>query len=292
MMIGLGVGIDYALFILARHRQNLESGMPVPEAIGRANATAGLSVLFAGITVVLAIAGLQVSGIPMMTMMGWASAIMVAITMLAAVTLLPALLGIAGQAGQQPAGAVHQAEAGLQPAVEVGPLGGQGRRQAGALRRGRRGRARGAGDPGRSSMQLGFPDAGNDGTDTTTRKAYDLMADKYGPGVNGPLSVVVETNGSPDAAAVIADLTQGHRCRQGRRLGRRSPSSREKKDLAIISVTPTTAPQDAETSDLLERLRDGRRPRSRRRQRRSRSSVTGCTAMVEDISSRLQQRMP
>ena len=97
MMMGLGVGIDYALFILARHRQNLESGMPVPEAIGRANATAGLSVLFAGITVVLAIAGLQVSGIPMMTMMGWASAIMVAITMLAAVTLLPALLGLAGK---------------------------------------------------------------------------------------------------------------------------------------------------------------------------------------------------
>ena len=94
IMIGLGVGIDYALFILARHRQNLESGMPVPEAIGRANATAGLSVLFAGTTVVLAIAGLQVSGIPMMTMMGWASAIMVAISMLAAVTLLPALLGI------------------------------------------------------------------------------------------------------------------------------------------------------------------------------------------------------
>ena len=77
MMLGLGVGIDYALFILARHRQHLEEGMPVPEAIGRANATAGLSVLFAGITVVVAIAGLQVSGIPMMTMMGWASALMV-----------------------------------------------------------------------------------------------------------------------------------------------------------------------------------------------------------------------
>ena len=90
MMMGLGVGIDYALFILARHRQNIESGTPVPEAIGNANATAGLSVLFAGSTVVLAIAGLQVSGIPMMTMMGWASAVMVAITMLAAVTLLPA----------------------------------------------------------------------------------------------------------------------------------------------------------------------------------------------------------
>ena len=77
LMIGLGVGIDYALFILARHRQNLDSGMSVPVAVGRANATAGLSVLFAGATVVLAIAGLQVSGISMMTTMGWASAVMV-----------------------------------------------------------------------------------------------------------------------------------------------------------------------------------------------------------------------
>ena len=97
LMIGLGVGIDYALFILARHRQNLDSGMSVPVAVGRANATAGLSVLFAGATVVLAIAGLQVSGISMMTTMGWASAIMVLVTMLAAITLLPALLGIAGR---------------------------------------------------------------------------------------------------------------------------------------------------------------------------------------------------
>ena len=70
MMLGLGVGIDYALFILARHRQNLASGQSVPVAIGRANATAGLSVLFAGVTVIVAIAGLKVSGIPMMAMMG------------------------------------------------------------------------------------------------------------------------------------------------------------------------------------------------------------------------------
>ena len=96
-MIGLGVGIDYALFILSRHRQNIADGMPVPVAVGRANATAGLSVLFAGLTVIVAIVGLQVSGIPMMTSMGWATAVMVAITMLAAITLLPALLGIAGR---------------------------------------------------------------------------------------------------------------------------------------------------------------------------------------------------
>src|SRR5262245_58417297 len=94
MMLGLGVGIDYALFILSRHRQNLESGQPLPVAIGRANATAGLSVLFAGVTVIVAIVGLKVSGIPMMTMMGYGSAIMVAVVMLASITLLPAMLGL------------------------------------------------------------------------------------------------------------------------------------------------------------------------------------------------------
>ena len=96
MMMGLGVGIDYALFILARHRQHLAEGMPVPEAAGRANATAGLSVLFAGLTVIVAIAGLQLTGIPMLTMMGWGAAVMVLVTMLAAITLLPAVLGVIG----------------------------------------------------------------------------------------------------------------------------------------------------------------------------------------------------
>src|SRR5215218_2249987 len=94
MMLGLGVGIDYALFILARHRQNLASGQSVPVAIGRANATAGLSVLFAGVTVIVAILGLKLSGIPMMEMMGYGSAIMVAVVMLASITLLPAMLGV------------------------------------------------------------------------------------------------------------------------------------------------------------------------------------------------------
>src|SRR3954470_15129844 len=94
MMLGLGVGIDYALFILSRHRQNLASGQSVPVAIGRANATAGLSVLFAGVTVIVAILGLKVSGIPMMEMMGYGSAIMVAVVMLASITLLPAMLGV------------------------------------------------------------------------------------------------------------------------------------------------------------------------------------------------------
>jgi putative drug exporter of the RND superfamily len=289
MMMGLGVGIDYALFILARHRQTLESGATVPEAIGRANATAGLSVLFAGSTVVLAIAGLQVSGIPMMTMMGWASALMVAITMVAAVTLLPALLGIAGKRvnslrlpfiKQKPANNPRSKSARWTAKVVAKPVG-YGAAAAVVLAV--------LAIP-TFSMRLGFPDAGNDTAGSTTREAYDLMADKYGAGVNGPLAVVVETHGSPKAGAVIGDLAEGIAADKGV-ASVDQPTFSAKEDLAIISLTPTTAPQDAKTSALLERLRTDVVPAAVG-DTTVEASVTGSTAMVEDISSRLQQRMP
>lgn len=202
LMLGLGVGIDYALFILARHRQNLDTGMSVPDAVGRANATAGLSVLFAGVTVVVAIAGMQLSGIPMLAVMGWASALMVAVTMVAALTLLPALLGVVGRRvnslrvpfvkerpGYNPDSfasrwatrvvarpLAYGVVAALLLAVLAIPV---------------------------FSMRLGFADAGNDGPSTTTRKAYDLLADAYGPGVNGTMQVVVDGESAPVPEAAL-----------------------------------------------------------------------------------------
>jgi putative drug exporter of the RND superfamily len=289
IMIGLGVGIDYALFILARHRQNLESGMPVPEAIGRANATAGLSVLFAGTTVVLAIAGLQVSGIPMMTMMGWASAIMVAISMLAAVTLLPALLGIVKKR-------VNSVRV---PFIKQRPADNPRSKSA-------RWAARVVAHPKRYgaaaalvlivlaipvlSMRLGFADAGNDAPSTTTRKAYDLIADGYGPGVNGPFMVVVDTEGSAKAAATVTELSTV----LGKVSGVASvdePVLNEKGDLAILGLTPTTAPQDEATSTLLKHLRADVIP-AVVGDSAAEVSVTGGTAMTDDVSQRLQDRMP
>jgi putative drug exporter of the RND superfamily len=289
MMMGLGVGIDYALFILARHRQTLESGATVPEAIARANATAGLSVLFAGTTVVLAIAGLQVSGIPMMTMMGWASALMVAITMVAAVTLLPALLGIAGRRvnslrvpfiKQKPANNPRSKSARWTAQVVAKPV------RYGAVAA----IVLAVLAIPTFSMRLGFPDAGNDTAGSTTREAYDLMADKYGDGVNGPLSIVVETHGSPSSAAVIDKLADGVAADSGV-ASVDEPVYSPKKDLAIISLTPTTAPQDAKTAATLERLRADIVPAAIG-DTQVEASVTGSTALVEDISSRLQQRMP
>ena len=291
LMIGLGVGIDYALFILARHRQNLESGMSVPVAVGRANATAGLSVLFAGTTVVLAIAGLQVSGISMMTTMGWASAIMVIVTMLAAVTLLPALLGLVGRR-------VNSLRV---PFIKQRPA-------DGSLSKSGRWAARVVARPVRYgvtaavilavlavpvfSMRLAFTDAGNDGPSTTTRKAYDLIADAYGDGVNGPLQIVVDTSDTADAdmSATVATLESALEAEAGV-ASVDPPVFNEDNSLAIIGVTPTTAPQDEATSELLKRLRNEVIPGVVEDSGVD-VMVTGNTALTEDVAQRLQDRMP
>jgi len=289
MMLGLGVGIDYALFILARHRQNLESGQSVPVAIGRANATAGLSVLFAGVTVIVAILGLLVSGIPMMSMMGFGSAIMVAVTMLAAITLLPAMLGLVK----------HRVNSARVPFIKQKPAYNPDARSA-------RWTARVVAKPVRYggaaavilgilaipvfSMNLGFPDAGNDAPDTTTRKAYDLVADGYGDGANGPLQVVLETNGDAGATAAIAEVGTALADQPGvASVG--EPVMNKTGDIAIFDVTPTTSPQDARTGQLLEHLREDTLPQTLDGTEID-ASVTGSTAVTEDVSSRLQDRMP
>jgi putative drug exporter of the RND superfamily len=289
MMLGLGVGIDYALFILSRHRQNLAAGQSVPVAIGRANATAGLSVLFAGVTVIVAILGLKVSGIPMMAMMGYGSAIMVAAVMLASITLLPAMLGVVK----------HRVNSVRVPFVRPKPVDNP---DAASARWAARVVARPARYGGAAalilgvlaipvfSMHLGFADAGNDAPTTTTRKAYDLMAEGYGPGINGPLQVVVDTDGAAIPGAVL-DTLSTHLADQAGVASVGTPVTNEAGDLAIIVVTPTTSPQDARTGELLEHLREDTVPAALG-DADVEASITGSTALTDDVSSRLQQRMP
>ena len=254
MMLGLGVGIDYALFILTRHRQNLASGLSVPVAIGRANATAGLSVLFAGVTVMVAILGLKLSGIPMMEKMGYGTAIMVAVVMLASITLLPAMLGVVK----------HRVNSARVPFVKQKPMDNPDAASA-------RWAARVVAKPVRYggaaavilgilaipvfSMHLGFADAGNDAPDTTARKAYDLMADGYGPGTNGPLLVVLEADGAPIKGDAISKVSTALADEPGV-ASVNPPDTNAMGDIAIISVIPTTSPQDKRTGELLERIRE------------------------------------
>ena len=289
MMLGLGVGIDYALFILSRHRQNLAAGQSVPVAIGRANATAGLSVLFAGVTVIVAILGLKVSGVPMMEMMGYGSAIMVAVVMVASITLLPAMLGVVK----------HRVNSARVPFVKQKPAYDPNSASA-------RWAARVVAKPVRYgvaaavvlgvlavpvfSMHLGFADAGNDAPSSTTRKAYDLMADGYGPGINGPLQVVVDNGGETIPEATLDRVAQGLAAQSGV-ASVDTPVTNEEGDLAIIGVTPTTAPQDARTDELLVHLREDTIPAAVDGTDVE-VSITGATALTSDVSSRLQQRMP
>ena len=289
VMLGLGAGIDYALFIVARHRQNLAAGQSVPVAIGRANATAGLSVLFAGLTVIIAILGLNVAGVPMLSMMGYASAVMVAVTMLAAVTLLPALLGIVK----------HRVNSVRVPFVRTRAAYSPDLRSARWTRRV-------VTHPGRYgvvvalllgilaipalSMRLGFADAGNDPQSMTSRRAYDLIASAYGPGTNGTLQVVLE---SQDGAPLTGDEVS----RVGARLREESgvasvgrPAVNTEGDIAVLSVTPTTSPQDGRTGQLVDRMRSDTLPAAVHGTD-VRASVTGETALVTDVSERLQGRM-
>jgi RND superfamily putative drug exporter len=287
-MLGLGVGIDYALFILARHRQNLAEGMPVPEAVGRANATAGLSVLFAGITVIVAVASLQVAGIPMLTAMGWGTALMVAVTMVAAVSLLPGLLGLVGRR-------VNSLRV---PFVRQ-------RQLAPAETRSGRWAKRVVARPVRYgvvaavllgvlaipafALRIGFADDGNAVPGSTLRSSYDLLADGFGPGFNGQLQVAVETNGTPDDTRALHDIRTAVADDRGVAAVSR-PALSPAGDLAVLVVTPTTSPQDAATAALVHRLRSEVLPAAARGHHVE-AMVTGAPAYQVDIDGGLPREM-
>jgi RND superfamily putative drug exporter len=263
-MIGLGVGIDYALFILSRHRDNLDAGMDNAESIGRTNATAGQAVVVAGGTVVVAILGLQMAGIPFVAALGYSASIVVAVAVLVAITLLPALLGFAG-----PRVLARSHRQALDEAAEAAATG-----ETIEVSDGHSGWVRWAHwvayHPWRSAtaatvvllvmaipvldMRLGQADAGTDSTSTTHRRAYDLLADGFGDGFNGPLLLTVDLRPSGDTA-VLEQITIA----VGDDPGVQAVSPPEVNaagDTALITAIPTTKPQDQATSDLVHRLRD------------------------------------
>ena len=268
MMIGLGVGIDYALFIVTRHRQHLHDGMSVEDAAGTANATAGQAVLFAGTTVVIAILGLFLAGLPAITPMGVAVALVVTVSMVAAVTLLPGLLGLAGTKIDKLS--IHRKAHVAKPAEAT--VSGRWAHHVGS-------------HPVRYavvglvalcalaipalSMRIGVPDDGNAAADTTQRIAYDLLADGFGPGFNGPIQVVVEVPAPADQAAVdrIHDALQA----DPGVAAVTAPVFNAAGDTAVLTANPTTAPQDA-------RHRRARPPPPLRRAARPRSTAPtrGC----------------
>jgi RND superfamily putative drug exporter len=287
-LIGLGVGIDYALFIVTRHRRGLQSGLTPEQAAVKAIDTSGRAVLFAGSTVCIALLGILVLGVGFLNGLAVASALTVVFTVLAAVTLLPALLGVFGkrvlsrrQRCQLAAGAPAPGATGMwarwaaaverRPAILAAAAAAVMLVLAVPV----------------LSLRLGSSDQGNDPSSTTTRQAYDLLAGGFGPGFNGPLLLVAQTSSPADVAAVrtleaglpkVADVTSVRQVA--------ATSGTE-----VIQVTPGTSPEAKATSDLISTLRNDTIPAAEHGTT-LRVYIGGVTATFADFATVVDAKLP
>ncbi|MET9815605.1 MMPL family transporter [Streptomyces sp. NPDC006355] len=295
MMIGLAVGIDYALFIVSRYRAELAEGRDREEAVGRAVGTAGSAVVFAGLTVVIALVGLSVVNIPMLTKMGIAAAGTVAIAVLIALTMIPALLGYAGRR--------------VKPAGEKGKLLGRAKAQAKSAKPAKPNLGTrwasfvvrrpiavlllgvvglGAAAVPAASLELGLPDDGSQPTSTTQRRAYDLLSEGFGPGFNGPLMVVVDAKGSDDPKAAFT--ATGDEIKGLKDVVTVTPPQPNKAgDTATITVVPGSKPSSVTTENLVHGIRDA--GTGIKADTDANVLVTGSTAMNIDVSEKLNDAL-
>jgi putative drug exporter of the RND superfamily len=292
LMLGLAVGIDYALFITSRYRHELILGRDGEQAAGRAVGTAGSAVVFAGLTVVIALLGLFTVDIPFLTVMGLGAAATVGVAVLVALTLLPALLGFAGQRVLGRKGrAAADTEGDLPPGAGM-PLGERWvrfvvRRKVPVLIVTVLGLLVVAVPA--LSLQTAFPDEGVLGEDTTQRQAYDLLAAGFGPGSNGPLVVVVETDDPASAGPVLERLSAELTAVEGV-VAAAPPVPNEAGDTFLLSVIPATGPGDVETEAVVARLRAATPALAE--STGTRLSVTGQTALTVDVNDRLSSALP
>lgn len=288
VMIGLAVGIDYALFLVSRYRSELAEGARVDDAAATAVGTAGGAVVFAGLTVMVALLGLLIVGIPFLSIMGIASAGAVFAAILTAVTLLPALFGLAGEKlrprtrprSAKWTGDAHRVAAGWVKAVTGHP-----RIAAIAVILVLGTLALPAGN-----LQLALPSAASQPQGTTARDANDLLAEHWGPGQNGPLLVMLDITQARNETlmADLASVRDRVRAIDGvRSTGEALPNRTV--DSAILQVNPTTAPDDPETLATVQRIRA--LAASVHAETEMRLSVTGATAVAIDVSDRLNHAL-
>ncbi|MFC7309548.1 MMPL family transporter [Streptomyces monticola] len=310
MMLGLAVGIDYALFIVSRYRAELTEGRERADAAGRAVGTAGSAVVFAGLTVIVALAGLAVVDIPMLTKMGLAAAGTVAVAVLVGLTLVPALLGFAPvkvlrrrdrarfsgktlsprkQRKQRKQRERVEAAARAEKAARRKPnLGSRWasyvlRHPVAVLLVGVIGL--GAMAVPAASLELGLPGEGTMAPDTTQRKAYDMLSDSFGDGFNGPLMITVEGRDAASAAKTVGGRLAGM---DG--VAAVTPATSNKAgDTAILNVVPATGPTDARTEDLVRSIRA--RADGFRADTGAEVLVSGQTAMFIDFSQTLDDAL-
>ena len=283
IMLGLGAGIDYALLIVGRYREQLASGDSVAHSARVANATAGTSVVAAGAIVVVAIAGLLAVGIPFVGRMGIGSAIIIAMVAVGAVTVLPTLMGAFARR-LRPKRPEH-----VEPSARFG-------RWASFITR----RPLASTIAGVlvlvllavpfASLRLGQPDDGNDAQGSTTRVAYDRLAEGFGPGFNGPLVLAATI---PQSGSGQATLSQVERAvAADRDVAVVSPAQLSPAgDAAVLNVIPRSSPQDERTSKLVDRLRDNVLPAATAGSQVN-VYVGGATATFQDLADKIASRLP
>jgi RND superfamily putative drug exporter len=288
-MIGLGVGIDYSLFIVTRFRQLLHEGIAPADAAAEAGASAGRAILFAGGTVAISVTGLAFFGLDFVTKLGIGSALGVLTTVVIANSLLIAVLAKLGHKIDRLRVPFLRPMDDSEAAREKTPIARWGRFVT------RRAKVvfvvvllAGLGLATTSSLvRLGASDQGTQPKEQTARRAYDLLAEGFGPGFNGPIPIVVDVNDDPQAPQRVYDGVRGLE-------GVASvdkPQFNDPKSVAIVFVKPTSAPQDEATADLVHRLRDDVVPAATAGGD-SVAYVSGLTAAFDDIADRIMERLP
>ncbi|MEV5416792.1 MMPL family transporter [Streptomyces albogriseolus] len=291
LLIGLGVGIDYALFIVTRHRRGLKRGLSVTEAATNAVATTGRAVVFAGATVCIALLGMLILRLNFLNGVAVAASLTVVLTVAASVTLLPALLSLIGTRALSRRERRRLAEHGPEPEV---PTGFAARWSAFVERHPKLLGALAVAVMAvlalpTFSLHLGTSDQGNDPKTSTTRQAYDLIADGFGPGVNGPLTLVTEVDGAQDRLA-LDNLGSTLRTTEG--VASASPVTyNQGGDTAFLTVVPDSSPQSKQTSDLVDRLREDVLPRAELGTSLD-VHVGGVTAGYDDFASVIVGKLP
>ncbi|MGO1409125.1 MAG: MMPL family transporter [Brachybacterium sp.] len=297
-MLGLAVGIDYALFILSRHRDQLSQGDDVRESIGKALATSGSAVIFAGMTVIVALVGLFITGIPFLTVMGVAAAATVAVSVVVALTMLPAMMAILGERLRPRR--IRRAMAdngGVLPAPdpEARPRRSLGRTWVrlvtkvpaltilvvivgvGALA------------VPIKDLELALPDLGTEPTGTAARDTYDLVAEEFGPGYNGPLLVTADIINTTDPLGVVEELESDVAALDHVKEIQLATPNRGA-DMAVVVVIPEGGPTDQSTKDLVAELRDSADGWERDLSI-SDVTVTGATAVGIDVTDKLSDAL-
>ncbi|MFE0102446.1 MMPL family transporter [Streptomyces sp. NPDC059009] len=288
-MIGLAVGIDYALFIVSRYRAEIAEGREPEDAAGRATGTAGSAVVFAGLTVIVALSGLAIVNIPILTKMGLAAAGTVAVAVLIALTMIPALLGFARRVvlrrkdrKKSPADFAAAATHG-KPKLGTRWARFVLRRPLPVLLLAVVGL--GAVAVPATSLELGLPDEGTSAPDSTQRKAYDMLSESFGKGFNGPLTITVDGKDAAGAADTVGKELK----KVDGVVAVAPPQANKAGDTAIFSVTPSTGPSDHKTEELVKEIRStvgGLEAKTD-----AEILVTGQTAMTIDFSQTLNDAL-